>query len=317
MTSVLIEAQNLSKDFPAVHAVQDVSFRVRAGEAIGFLGPNGAGKTTTFRMLAGTLGPSRGRVLVRGHDLREKPVLAKRLIGYMPEVTPLYPEMTAREYLSYRCALRAISRKERGASVANAAEQAKAQDHLGTRIGHLSKGYRRRVALADALLGDPPVLLLDEPTAGLDPNQVLDFRHLIRELAKDRAILISTHVLSEIEATCSRAIVIHRGRLVAEGTLSELQARRASKKARLVVGAPLSELRACLKDLLPLAEFEACPEGSVCFFAFDEETLIPRSIERCVEAGLPVHAAGPVRAALDDVFALLTRSDELAPKREP
>src|SRR5690606_20854360 len=181
----MIEAIDLEKSFGKVRAVRGVSFEVRTGEAVGFLGPNGAGKTTTFRMLAGTIGPTSGHVRLGGIDLGSDPIAAKRHVGYMAENAPLYPELTGDEYLRYRAELRGITGAKRKSAVKQAAEQAHSERMLGTRIAHLSKGYQRRLALADALLGDPPILLLDEPTSGLDPNQVLDVRRLIAELAKD------------------------------------------------------------------------------------------------------------------------------------
>src|SRR5690606_25656424 len=226
----MIEAIDLEKSFGKVRAVRGISFEVRAGEAVGFLGPNGAGKTTTFRMLAGTIGPTSGKVRLAGIELGEEPIAAKRAVGYMAENAPLYPELTGHEYLHYRAELRGIVRKSRGRSVAQAAERAHADKVLGTRIAHLSKGYQRRLALADALLGDPPILLLDEPTSGLDPNQVLEVRRLIADLAADHAVMLSTHVLSEVEATCSRAIIVNHGLVVGQGSLSELKAPRKSQE---------------------------------------------------------------------------------------
>ena len=231
----MIEAIQLCKSFGAVKAAHEVSFLVKRGEAVGFLGPNGAGKTTTFRMIAGTIGPSSGTVRLAGHDLLTDPIAAKSELGYMSENPPLYPELTGREYLSYRAELRGIPRGKRQAEVMRCAEKARVSPLLGTQIGHLSKGYRQRMAMADALIGNPPILLFDEPTSGLDPNQVLEVRQLVRELMPDHAILLSTHVLSEVQATCSRAVVIHQGEIVAEGSLEELQQRRAGDKARILL----------------------------------------------------------------------------------
>src|SRR5690606_25991200 len=199
-------------------------FRVGRGEVVGFLGPNGAGKSTTLRMLAGFLGPSAGTIRIHGHDVQREPLAARRHLGYMPEAAPLYPELRVREYLLFRAALKRVPRRERARAVEAAMERAAVTELADTLILHLSKGYRQRVALADALVASPPLLILDEPTAGLDPNQNREVRRLIRELGKTHTILLSTHILSEVEATCDRALVIDRGRLVAEGTLDALLA---------------------------------------------------------------------------------------------
>jgi ABC-2 type transport system ATP-binding protein len=220
----LIVAQNLKKAFAGHNAVDDVSFSVRRGESVGLLGVNGAGKTTTFRLLSGSLAPSAGSVQIGPHSLATSAMQAKRLIGYMPEALTPYPELSATEYLRFRAELcgrvatRAVREEvERVASLTHIS--ADASRPLGTR----SKGYRQRVLLSAALLGDPAVLLLDEPTSGLDPTQVLEFRELIRKLATDHTIVLSTHVLSEVEATCSRVLVLQQGKLVADDSIANLK----------------------------------------------------------------------------------------------
>ncbi|MCE7893748.1 MAG: ATP-binding cassette domain-containing protein, partial [Sorangiineae bacterium PRO1] len=222
----MIEVERLTKDYGTVVAVRDVSFSVGKGEIVGFLGPNGAGKSTTMRILVGFLGATSGRVRVAGHDIVEDSQEARRAIGYMPESAPLYPEMRVREYLAFRAAVKKVARAERKRAVERAMSLAVVTEMADTVIGHLSKGYRQRVGLADALVANPPLLILDEPTAGLDPNQIREVRRLIRELGESHTILLSTHILSEVESTCDRAIVIARGRLVAEGSIDELRARR-------------------------------------------------------------------------------------------
>jgi ABC-2 type transport system ATP-binding protein len=231
----VIEVEGLTKDYGTVVAVCDVSFSVGRGEVVGFLGPNGAGKSTTLRILAGFLGATRGKVRINGHDIEEASLEARASLGYMPEAAPLYPELRVREYLEFRTRLKRVARAKRAFSVARSLERANLKDVAETTIGHLSKGYRQRVGLADALLADPPLLILDEPTAGLDPNQVREVRTLIEELAVDHTVLLSTHILSEVEATCQRALVIDRGRLVAQGTLDELSRSRHSSELQLVL----------------------------------------------------------------------------------
>lgn len=318
----MIEAISLTKQFGTTTAVSDVSFTIGAGEVVGFLGQNGAGKTTTFRMLAGTIAPSQGSVRLMGHNLSEAPLLAKRQLGYMPEIAPLYPEMTPHEYLTYRAQLGGIKRRERARAVALALKQANVGSLMGVQIAHLSKGFRRRVALADALLGQPPILLLDEPTAGLDPGQVEEVRQLIRRLAETATILVSTHILSEVEAMCSRAIVIDRGKLVAQGSLSELNRLRKGARAQIVLAA---ELEAARSALLPLVgelapQFEAERGNLVrCTFESDHDSpLIQNCIQACCSRDLPVTQAGPIAAPLHEVFLHLTRgaSSEGTTKKE-
>lgn len=304
----MIEAFSLSRSFGAVQAVRDVSFRVEPGEAVGFVGPNGAGKTTTFRMLTGSLGPTAGRVEVDGLDLTREPLRAKSRIGYMPENAPLYPEMTAREYLLYRSEIKGLfDKRKRHENVEKWAAETRIVDMLGTLIGHLSKGYRQRVALTDALLSDPQVLLLDEPTAGLDPNQVLDVRQLISRLARQKAILLSTHVLSEVEATCHRAIVIHQGAVVASGTLNELKAARTSNRMRLVLeNISLAEALAALASHEPTAVADQPGPGVCVEITATAEHSLDAAVAAATKAGATLLEAARKRAPLDQVFAQLT-----------
>jgi ABC-2 type transport system ATP-binding protein len=311
----MIEAYELEKYFGAVHAVRGLNLSVKKGEVLGFLGPNGAGKTTTFRMLAGTIGSSSGRVTICGHDLGTEPIAAKAKLGYMPENAPLYPELTAREYLTYRAELKRVPRKVRRHAVEHASEQTLISHMLGTSIAHLSKGYRQRVALADALVGSPPVLLLDEPTAGLDPNQVIEVRSLVASLRSEHAIIISTHILSEVEATCDRALVIVEGQIVAEGSLNELRALRGQRRFRLIVRANEQQLVKCLAPVLDEMEREEPFKISTLLGERNDCTQlelphtdesIARAIALCVSAGFPVLEASPLSPALDEVFSRLT-----------
>jgi gliding motility-associated transport system ATP-binding protein len=235
LTVPLIEVKGLSRAYGSLLAVRDLSFSVGRGEVVGFLGPNGAGKSTTLRMIVGYLGPSAGRVRVNGFDVVEQPLLARQAMGYMPETAPLYPEMRVSEYLLFRARLKRIAKPELGRQVDQAVQKSGISAVVRSLIGSLSRGFRQRVALADALLGNPPLLILDEPTAGLDPNQIHSVRQVIRDLSENHTVLLSTHILSEVESTCSRAIVIDRGMLVAEGPISELRRRRGSQRAVITV----------------------------------------------------------------------------------
>jgi ABC-2 type transport system ATP-binding protein len=221
----VIRIDRLVKSFGSVRALAGVSFTVDKHETVGFLGPNGAGKTTTLRILCGYLAADGGKVTVDGIDVAERPLDAQRRIGYLPENAPAYGDMRVGDYLAFRARLKRCGRK----AVDGAAERARVADVRGRRIGELSKGYRQRVGLADALLGDPPVLVLDEPSAGLDPQQIRDLRELIKELGRERTVILSSHILPEVEASCDRVVILHEGRVAAECRPRDFEAARYTR----------------------------------------------------------------------------------------
>lgn len=227
----MIEIERLTKRFGGFTAVDDVSFRVAKGEVVGFLGPNGAGKSTTMRMLAGFMPPSAGTARIAGFDVIDRPVSAKRNLGFLPEGAPTYPEMSVTGFLEFAASIHGFSGAARTEKVANAVALTQLEGVRLQPIETLSKGFRRRVGLASALLHDPPALVLDEPTDGLDPNQKHEVRELIRRMAPEKAIVISTHILEEVEAVCTRAIIIARGRVVIDATPRDLAARGPSLDA--------------------------------------------------------------------------------------
>jgi ABC-2 type transport system ATP-binding protein len=218
----VIEVQHLTKRYGRVTAVDDVSFRVERGEILGFLGPNGAGKTTTMRILTGYMPATDGRANVAGFDIFDKPVEAKRRIGYLPETPPLYPEMTVREYLDFVARIKGVPSKERKERVTTVMSRAHVADMAERHCAKLSKGYRQRVGLAQALIHDPPVLVLDEPTIGLDPRQIRDIRALVRTLGGKRTIVLSTHILSEVTEVCDKVVIINDGRVALEDQLANM-----------------------------------------------------------------------------------------------
>ena len=221
----MIEIEGLAKHYRDLTAIENISFNVRQGEIVGFLGPNGAGKSTTMKILSGYLPPSAGRARVAGFDVFEQPMEVKRRLGYLPEIPPVYPDLTVGEYLAFVAALKGLRGKTAKSHIAEVLERAHITPQRDRLIANLSKGYQQRVGIAQALLGNPPVLILDEPTVGLDPRQIGEVRKLIRELAGDHTVILSTHILQEVTATCERVIIINQGRIVADDPITHLVAR--------------------------------------------------------------------------------------------
>ena len=225
MATHLIEIKHLVKHFGPIEAVRDISFTVDRGEVLGFLGPNGAGKSTTMKMIAGFLTPTAGTAVICGHDVIDRPIAAKKCLGYLPEGAPAYPDMTVASFLDFVAQIRGLHGADKKRRITAVVDRIELDGVLLQPIDTLSKGFKRRVGLAQALLHDPEVLILDEPTDGLDPNQKHQVRTLIQSMAKDKAIIISTHILEEVDAVCTRAMVIAKGRVLADGTPAELEAR--------------------------------------------------------------------------------------------
>ena len=329
----MIEVEHLTKDYGTVVAVRDVSFSVGKGEVVGFLGPNGAGKSTTLRIIAGFLGMTAGRVRINGFDIVEQSLEARGCIGYMPEAAPLYTEMRVGEYLGFRAALKRVPRRERPAAVDRAMRLARVGEMVDTLILHLSKGYRQRVGLADALVSSPPLLILDEPTAGLDPNQIREVRKVIRELGESHTILLSTHILSEVETTCDRALVIDRGQLIAQGSIDQLRALRRSDSALLELRDPQSRATAVLKGIDGVKKVRAVDPSEPASPAPAREELVrvrlvfdkgveqpgdvlERAVAALAGAGIGVREAAPAKTSLEDVFAQLTRGENSPSQNE-
>ncbi len=241
----MIEVQRLSKQYGAVLAVDRVSFSIGRGEIVGLLGPNGAGKTTTMRILTTFLGPTSGRASLAGHDVLDEPLEVRRHVGYLPENVPLYPEMRVREFLTFRAKLKDVPSAKRRAAIDGVVERCRLKEVESRILGHLSKGYRQRVGLAEAMVHDPDILILDEPTAGLDPIQIREVRALIRELGDRHTILLSTHIMSEVEAVCGRVIIIAQGRIAVDDPLDKIQTERAIV---LEARGPLEAIRNALQS---------------------------------------------------------------------
>jgi ABC-2 type transport system ATP-binding protein len=309
----MIEAQNLSRRYGDFTAVDGISFSVREGEILGMLGPNGAGKTTTIRMITGFLPPTGGRVTVDGKDLFESPRAARRQVGYLPENVALYPEMRVSEYLAYRARLEGLSRAEARQAIPVTLERCLLADVREQIIGTLSKGYRQRVGLATAILHNPRVLVLDEPTVGLDPRQIISIRELIRELGRQHTLLLSTHILPEVELLCDRVVIIDRGRIIAEGTPASLRASWTGNPALRVVlkGAPGAAGAAEVLGRLPGVVGVVPAEGDAwrleCEPGADPREEVFRA---AVEHGWVLLELARARGAtLEDIFVRLTTHD--------
>jgi ABC-2 type transport system ATP-binding protein len=317
----VIEVENLTKKYGDRTAVNDINFAVKKGEVIGFLGPNGAGKSTTLRMLTGYLTPSAGRIRVGGVDAVRDPIAARRFIGYMPESVPLYREMRVEEYLRYRARLKGVRRSQVNQRVTASLELATITDVRYRIIGQLSKGYRSRVGLADALVADPPLLVLDEPTAGLDPNQIRQVRDLIRGMAGEKTVLLSTHILPEVESTCGRVLIINKGQLVGEGAPGALRGSRDGGQM-LVVEArgPREQLTKTLTSVTGVRRVAdtalLADDAGAGLFRFRLEvasdTVSEGVFSAIAAAGCTLRELHREQTSLEDVFATLTHADHAA-----
>jgi ABC-2 type transport system ATP-binding protein len=310
----VIEVQHLTKRYGRVTAVDDISFRVERGEILGFLGPNGAGKTTTMRVLTGYMPPSDGRAVVAGFDVFEQPIEAKRRIGYLPETPPLYPDMTVREYLAFVARIKGVPAADRTKRVTQAMDRTRVSDVAERLCGRLSKGYRQRVGLAQALIHNPDVLILDEPTAGLDPKQIIETRELIKHLAGDHTIVLSTHILPEVAQTCQRVVIINKGRVVAVDTPDNLTARlRGSETMYVRVDGSDAEVERALAAVTGVTRVTAADrhDGAAGYEVDSERGHdVRRELARAVVTrGWGLLELRPVRMSLEDIFLHLTTEE--------
>jgi len=302
----MIRIDNLVKAFGRKRAVDGVSFSVERGEVVGFLGPNGSGKSTTMRMITGFYPPTSGRVTVGGHDVAEEPLAAKRLIGYLPENAASYPDMTVESFLRFAAAMRGLEGEAKNKAIARVVGLCFLSSVLHQTIDTLSKGYKHRTCLAQALIHDPDVLVLDEPTDGLDPNQKHEIRNLIRELGRTKAVVFSTHILEEVDAACTRAIIIDRGRIVAQGTPGELRAMSAIAGAVTLHAAGASE-----EKLAVLGRVEKL-NGSFRVYPGDKggsAALTRAVVELAAREGWKLDSLRTEEGQLDEVFRRITQPD--------
>lgn len=317
----MIEVQHLTKRYGRLTAVDDISFRVERGEILGFLGPNGAGKTTTMRVLTGYMPATDGKAIVAGFDVFEQPLEAKRRTGYLPETPPLYPDMTVHEYLDFVSHIKGVPRADRVARLKSVMDRTRITDVADRHCGKLSKGYRQRVGLAQALLHNPDVLILDEPTAGLDPKQIIETRQLIKELAGDHTIILSTHILPEVSQTCQRVVIINKGRVVAVDTPDNLTSRLQGAHTMYVeVEGPSGPVETAITALGGVRNVRVAHRGDATVgleVDSDRGFDIRRDLARTVvQSGWGLLELRPLRMSLEEIFLHLTTEESAATPAE-
>jgi ABC-2 type transport system ATP-binding protein len=310
----VIEVQNLTKRYGPVTAVEDVSFRVERGEILGFLGPNGAGKTTTMRILTGYIPATEGKAIVAGFDVFGQPLEAKRRTGYLPETPPLYPDMSVHEYLTFVAKIKGVPSAERKERIRAVMERTYVADMADRHCSKLSKGYRQRVGLAQALIHNPDVLILDEPTAGLDPKQIIETRQLIKELAGDHTIILSTHILPEVSQTCQRVVIINKGRVVAVDTPEGLTARlRGSETLYVQIDAGAVDATPTLSGIegvTRVAEVSRTEEAAGYEVDSEQGRDVRRDLSRTIiRSGWGLLELRPMRMSLEEIFLSLTTEE--------
>lgn len=313
----MIELKNVTKKYGQNYAVRDVSFRIEKGEIVGFLGRNGAGKTTTMNIVTGYISSTEGIVTVDGFDILKNPREAKQRIGYLPELPPLYPDLTVEEYLSFACRLKGVGKAEMAKQVDRVLETANVSDVKKRLIGNLSKGYRQRVGLAQALCGHPEVIILDEPTVGLDPRQIMDFRNTIKELGKDHTVILSSHILNEVADVCEKVIIIDKGRIVKQESLKNLT-QGLKERPRVLVRLTGTEEagQKLLKNIPGATAVESAGQKEAGAFDFVVEgagkDLREDIYEAVKSSALRILLMQPVSQTLEDIFINLTNGGEEA-----
>ncbi len=312
----MIEVENLTKRYGSLTAVRDISFTVRKGEIVGFLGPNGAGKTTTMRVLTCFLSASEGSARVAGYDIFKEPHEVKKRIGYLPESPPIYRDMRVRTYLEFVANIKGVAKKDRARQTDKVLERTGLKDRARQLIGQLSKGYRQRVGLAQAIIHDPEVIILDEPTSGLDPNQTREVRGLIKELADDRTVILSTHILPEVSMTCSRVIIINNGQISAVDTPGNLSAKmKGNERVYVEVKGSLELATAAIQTLPGIINVEAASNAPNQITALHvdapiQEGIRPQIVAALVGQGIDVLGLRREEMSLEDIFVELTTEEQ-------
>ena len=313
--NTVIEVKNLVKRYGTHAAVNDLSFTVETGKVVGFLGPNGAGKSTTMNMITGYIAPTEGEVLIDGIDIMDEPELAKKNIGYLPEIPPLYPDLRVREYLSFVAELKKVPKKERDIEVHKIMSKTKTLDVSERLIKHLSKGYKQRVGLAGAMMGNPDILILDEPTVGLDPSQIIEMRELIRELSKNHTVLLSSHIMQEISAVCDEIIIINEGKMITKDTPENITKKMVDTNGvHIVVKGDKTKLKEALRTVSGIKnvaydndkDVEENTVGLTIYCAEDEDIRV-ELFYALAKAECPLIEMNKLDTSLEDAFLALTR----------
>lgn len=311
----MIQAEGLTKDYGTRRALDNLTFEAAKGEIVGFLGPNGAGKTTTMRILTGYMPPTAGKAVVAGYDVIEQSLEVRKRTGYMPETVPLYPEMSVFDYLKFMADLRRVPKAED--RVDDVLELVHLEDRADGFIANLSKGMRQRLGIAQALLHEPEVLILDEPTIGLDPAQIIEVRNLIRELGRERTVLLSTHILSEAQQVCNRVLIINKGRIVVEDSPERLQARLMGAQRVIVqLGGDTDGAEQVIAAAAGVARVSQSNNGGLEFETQPGMEARPEVARRLVEAGYALHELRPVGLSLEEIFLQLTREEPAPPEMD-
>lgn len=310
----MIEVKNLVKDYYGNVAVNDLSFTVEPGEIVGFLGPNGAGKSTTMNIITGYISATEGQAIVNGYDIFEEPEKAKKSIGYLPEQPPIYPDMKVREYLMFVAELKKVKKSERTSMIDDIMELTKISDMSGRLIKYLSKGYKQRVGLAAAIVGYPEILILDEPTVGLDPNQIIEIRELIKSLSKKHTILLSSHIMQEVDAVCDKIIIINKGRLVAYDTPANIaKVMEASRELIIVAKGNEEMIRNIVSQVPGVKDIKSVAEDEFVRLTLKmEENCDIRMSVSCalMEASCPIVEMKLHEVSLEEIFLNLTNADK-------
>lgn len=316
----MIEVKNLVKNYGNHVAVDHISFTVETGKVVGFLGPNGAGKSTTMNMITGYIAPSSGTVLIDGIDILEEPEKAKSHIGYLPEIPPLYTDLRVREYLQFVAELKRVPKKERDMAVYQVMKKTMTLEVSERLIRHLSKGYKQRVGLAGAMLGKPDILILDEPTVGLDPGQIIEIRELIRELSKERTVLLSSHIMQEISAVCDEIIIINDGKLIASDTPENLTRKMIqNNEISVLVKGEREMITAALENIDQIDEiiFEESEEEGFCAFTLSsKEDIRERVFFEMANIACPIYEMRALHSTLEDAFLALTENSGVEKEKE-
>ncbi len=309
----MIEVKNLSKYYGDIAAIKDINFSISKGEIIGFLGPNGAGKTTTMKILTCFMRPSKGEVKIGGLDIYDKPLEIKKMIGYLPESNPLYYDMTVKNYLRYIGKLKELDTSTLEKNISNVVKKCGLETVTDRKIANLSKGYKQRVGIAQAIINNPPILILDEPTSGLDPNQIIEIRELIKELGKEKTVILSTHILHEVESTCNRIIIVNKGQMVADGTKEELSKQNKNKWEFYITIKTdnFDKFKEKLKSSEKILNINETKQLDDNIFSLNIETIADNSSREdifkiCSENNFIIYEMKKIEYSLEDIFKQLT-----------